>query len=183
MLAALRPLEGTISSVDADGPPERSLRIRLGGDGAVDLRMVTDGERASLDPRRYFRASRRWATLTPVLLDRHLKSTSGADRQAETETLIADACERDFGVRPRQLANGRHDVVADKHSAVTGAPSAYPSGRAPDWTKWRLPAALASRRLTHAVIAFDEPVAGPMLIGSGRFCGLGLCLPLFEGEV
>jgi CRISPR-associated protein Csb2 len=30
------------------------------------------------------------------------------------------------------------------------------------------------------VIEFAEPVAGPVLLGAGRFVGLGLCLPLRE---
>ena len=40
----------------------------------------------------------------------------------------------------------------------------------------------ASRRLVHAVIEFDTATAGPLLIGAGRFCGLGLCLPLGREE-
>lgn len=107
----------------------------------------------------------------PILLDRHLKAKDGQGVQAEIEGLVADACERVTGVRPMR-------VVADKHAAVRGAPSAYPSGGAPRWTGWRIPEALRSRRLTHAVIEFAEPVAGPVLIGAGRFCGLGLCLSL-----
>lgn len=183
ILAAFRPLEETVDSVEGEGRQERRLRLKMGRGGVIDLRMVMDSERASLDPRRYARASRLWATLTPLVLDRHLKSVSAGDRQAEMEALIADACERDFGVRPRRLADGRIDVVADKHAAVSGAPSAYPSGKSPRWTGWSLPPTLTSRHLTHAVIAFDEPVAGPMLIGAGRFCGLGLCLPLGDGDV
>ena len=30
----------------------------------------------------------------------------------------------------------------------------------------------------HAVIVFDEPVRGPVLIGAGRFRGYGLCRPM-----
>jgi CRISPR-associated protein Csb2 len=74
-------------------------------------------------------------------------------------------------------------VVADKHPAVEGIPSAYPSGKAPAWMRWRLPSALASRQLTHAVIRFAEPVAGPVILGAGRFVGLGLCLPLDDVEI
>jgi CRISPR-associated protein Csb2 len=38
-----------------------------------------------------------------------------------------------------------------------------------------LPESLASRQLTHAVLQFPEPVRGPVLLGVGRFAGLGLC--------
>lgn len=155
-----------------DGDHKRwVLSLKLGPHGTLDLALVLETELKSVDPRRYTRAARLWATVTPLVLDRHLKAGSGAAIQAEMETLVADACERSAGVRPAR-------VVANKHAAVSGVPSAYPSGKAPPWTGWRLPEHLGTRRLVHAVIAFDEPVPGPLLIGAGRFCGLGLCLPL-----
>jgi CRISPR-associated protein Csb2 len=33
----------------------------------------------------------------------------------------------------------------------------------------------------HAVIRFAEPVDGPVILGAGRFTGLGLCRPLSAG--
>jgi CRISPR-associated protein Csb2 len=73
-------------------------------------------------------------------------------------------------------------VVAGKYSAVEGAPSAYASGRAPRWTGWRLPQSLAGRQLTHAVLQFGQPVRGPVILGAGRFVGLGLCRALDPTE-
>jgi CRISPR-associated protein Csb2 len=160
----------------------RIARLTLGRYGELRIALSESPERPSLDPRRYARRSRIWATVTPLVLDRHLKGRSGEALQDEMEALIAEACERSVGVRPVR-------VVAGKHSAVTGAPSAYPSGKAPRWTGWRTPEALGSRRLVHAIIDFgvdaggvEREVAGPILIGAGRFCGLGLCLPLNGGN-
>ena len=34
------------------------------------------------------------------------------------------------------------------------------------------------RRHAHAIIVFDEPVCGPMLLGAGRYRGYGLCRPI-----
>lgn len=124
----------------------------------------------SLDPARYTEPARIFATLTPIVLDRHLKA-KGAERQDEIAAQIAAAC-RNIGL-PEPDA-----VLPDKHSALEGAPSAYPSGRAPAWMRWRLPASLASRQLTHAVLRFPQPVEGPVLLGAGRFVGLGLCRPI-----
>lgn len=124
----------------------------------------------SLDPARYIRSSSIWATVTPLVLDRHLKE-SGTKRQNEIEDQIRSACQNIKLPLPLQ-------VVADRHPAIEGVPSAYPSGKAPRWMRWRLPSAVASRQLTHAVIRFAEPVNGPIMIGAGRFTGLGLCLPL-----
>jgi len=37
-------------------------------------------------------------------------------------------------------------------------------------------------RHTHAILIFDRPVVGPVLLGAGRYRGYGLCRPL-EAEV
>jgi len=125
--------------------------------------------RRSLDPGLYLGPARRFATATPIVLDRHLKER-GAARVDEIRAMIESACER-IGL-PRPVA-----VVPDRHAAVEGAPSIRIEG-APAWTRWRSPAELASRQLTHAVLEFAEPVRGPVLLGAGRFCGLGLCRAL-----
>jgi CRISPR-associated protein Csb2 len=124
----------------------------------------------SLDPTLYFGPARYFATLTPIVLDRHLKE-EGEARRREIATLVASAC-GNIGLPHPQ------GVAADKHSAVEGAPSAYPSGKSPAWMHWRVPSSLASRPLTHAVVQFASPVAGPVILGAGRFLGLGLCRPL-----
>lgn len=133
-------------------------------------------KRRSLDPALYTAEATTFATVTPIVLDRHLKER-GEARQIEIAGQIATAC-RNAGL-PEP---GRDDIVPDKHSALEGAPSAYPSGNAPAWMRWKLPDALASRQLTHAVIRFPEPVRGPVLLGAGRFLGLGLCRPLDSTE-
>ncbi|MCL6609050.1 MAG: type I-U CRISPR-associated protein Cas5/Cas6 [Geminicoccaceae bacterium] len=125
--------------------------------------------RRSLDPGLYFGPARRFATVTPIVLDRHLRER-GAARIDEIRAMIESACER-IGL-PRPTA-----IVPDRHAALEGAPSIRIEG-APAWMRWRLPAELASRQLTHAVLEFAEPVRGPVLLGAGRFCGLGLCRAL-----
>lgn len=124
----------------------------------------------SLDPALYIRPAQTFATVTPIVFDRHLKS-KGAARQEEIATQIAAAC-RNVGL-PEPEA-----VVADKHSSIEGAPAAYPSAKSPPWMRWRQPPSLASRQLTHAVIRFAETVQGPAILGAGRFMGLGLCRPV-----
>jgi CRISPR-associated protein Csb2 len=139
----------------------RGLAFAVGG----------ETERRSLDPSRYVAAARRWASATPIVLDRHLKEAGNEAREAELASLIRRACVNAGLPEPVCIAAG-------KHSAIEGAPSAYPSGGEPRWMRWRLPDSLASRQLTHTLIEFDRPVRGPVLLGAGRFVGLGLCLPL-----
>lgn len=146
-----------------------------------------DAYRASLDANTWTAArlearskvdSSSWATVTPIVFDRHPKETWGAagsprvraEKQAaywrEVEAMIADACER-IGL-PRPV-----EVLATPASCFAGTPS---SGQMPrmhrkDGTQ---------KRQTHAAIRFEKPVIGPVLLGAGRYRGYGLCRPLRE---
>jgi CRISPR-associated protein Csb2 len=148
----------------------RELKLDCNG---LDLTFTPSGEgaRRSLEPAPYVAVAKTWATCTPMLLDRHLKAKGNAERDAEVAKLLRHACANIGLPEPARISAG-------KHSAVQGAPSAYPSGRAPRWAGWRLPESLASRQLMHAVLQFEEPVRGPVILGAGRFVGLGLCRAL-----
>ncbi|MBT9290787.1 type I-G CRISPR-associated protein Csb2 [Prosthecodimorpha staleyi] len=131
----------------------------------------------TLDPLSYTAPARVFATVTPIVLDRHLKATGAAKHDEIVQGIVA-AC-RNIGLPEPEMIETRWGprpaVVPEKHSAVVGAPSAWPSGGAPVWTRWRLPPSLASRPLTHAVLRFAEPIEGPVILGAGRHVGLGLC--------
>jgi CRISPR-associated protein Csb2 len=141
---------------------EKNLR------GALALAPAGGAPRKSLRPAAYVEAARVWATVTPIALDRHLKK-SGAARDAEARGLVAEACERIGLPRPDP-----DRIRIDKHSAIEGAPSVRVGG-GPHWTRWAPPPFLKSRTLAHAVIDFGEPARGPVILGAGRFAGLGLC--------
>ena len=126
-----------------------------------------DGTRKrSLSSEPYLEPSRIWASATPIVLERHLKRKD----DTEIRELVASACENAGLPRP-----GPDRVRVGKHSAVEGMPPARPLAGEPPWTRWKAPKSLASRQLVHAVIDFGEDVCGPVLLGAGRFTGLGLC--------
>ncbi len=129
----------------------------------------------SLDPGRYLRPARIWASATPVLLDKHLKASPPPERSAEAEALVRAACGR------AGLPDPVH-VALTKHAAIRGAPPARPAGGNPRWTGWARRKSFGARAFVHARLVFDAPVAGPVLIGAGRFHGLGLFLPMPEGR-
>ena len=120
----------------------------------------------SLEPGPYLQPARVWASLTPIVLDRHLKRYD----EGRVRELIARSCTNIGLPRPDPGC-----IQAGKHSAVEGAPPAWPRPDAPPWTRWRVPDPLATRLLIHAVIDFGRAVAGPVMLGAGRFSGLGLC--------
>lgn len=144
--------------------------LKLGERGVWAVTQSEYPSRRSLQARRYTKASRRWASVTPVALDRYPKA-KGEAWDAEVQAIIRQSCENIGLPAPAR-------VRVAKHSSVQGAPSAAPSGNAPAWTGWTLAGALTNRVLLHVDLEFAEPVAGPVLLGAGRFLGLGLCLAM-----
>lgn len=153
------------------GGEKEMMRLRHFG---LRLSPTFEPLRESLNSSVYTREAQTFATVTPIVLDRHLKG-KGSERDEEIVAQIKTAC-RNIGLPEPQR------VIPDKHSAIEGAVSAYPSGNSPEWTRWQVPKSLASRALTHAVISFAEPIGGPVILGAGRFVGLGLCRPLGYAE-
>lgn len=102
-----------------------------------------------------------WATVTPLVFDRHPKAKDKAQYQLETAAMIAEACTRIGLPKPRE-------VIVTAVSAHLGVPPAFafPRLQRKDGSE---------RRHTHAILVFDEPVRGPVLLGAGRYRGYGAC--------
>jgi CRISPR-associated protein Csb2 len=152
-----------------------TVQLRLGALGVIQLRLLDAPDQhrlRSLQPRRYMGQRHRWCTVTPIALDRHPK---GAEQQLQAAEIVAQCCVRIGLPRPA-------NVLVHKHSAIIGAPSAWPAGGAPRWAGWTRPESLAGRPLIHATLQFQQPVQGPIMLGAGRFFGLGLCLPVGRGD-
>ncbi len=134
--------------------------LTLGRFGTWRLAHDPAPELASLRPGRYLRAARRFASVTPILLPRHMKARRG-DRAEEQ---IAVACRQQGLGEPALIEAGPHPFLRG---------TSYASKRL-----WSLSPRLETRSLTHARITFEEPLRGPLLLGAGRHFGLGLMLPL-----
>jgi len=105
-----------------------------------------------------------WSTATPVAFDRHPKAKDRGQYQREVAEMIAAACTAVGLPRPRE-------VIVTPVSAHLGVPPAhvFPRLARKDGSE---------RRHAHAILVFDEPVVGPVLIGAGRYRGYGLCRPV-----
>jgi CRISPR-associated protein Csb2 len=108
-----------------------------------------------------------WSTVTPIAFDHHPKSKAKAAYLDEVAAMIALGCTRIGLPEPRE-------VVVTPVSAHLGVPPAheFPRLHRKDGSQ---------RRHTHAIITFDQPVCGPILLGAGRYRGYGLCRPLTAG--
>lgn len=116
----------------------------------------------ALQNRPWTRPVRQWASVTPVVFDRHPK---GSDRERQAENMVADACQR-IGL-PRPTAVVLTDVSL--HLGVPHRRAFPPLIRKSDQGRMHH---------THVVLTFAQCVRGPVLIGAGRFRGYGLCRPL-----
>ncbi len=107
-----------------------------------------------------------WSTVTPIVFDRHPKAKDRRRLQEETAATIAVACTRIGLPAPRE-------VIVTQLSAHLGVPPAFafPRLRRKDGSE---------RRHSHAILIFDQPVCGPLLIGAGRYRGYGVCRAMGE---
>lgn len=158
-------LSSFLHEVDSGLPRRTRLFDGQWFECAVELE-TRESPPASLRVSPWVRLSRTWASVTPVVLDRHY---DGADKWARAAEDVKDACERIGLPRPRE-------VLLHPVSLFEGVPHArefLPMVRKSDGGR---------RHHSHAVIVFDEPVRGPVLVGAGRFRGYGLCRPADQGR-
>lgn len=156
----------------AAGRWERSgLRLVLGRAGVAQLEPVLGGDPpGALDPATWTCPSRRWASVTPVALDHNpgdlfardpLVAAQAVRRAQET---VANACERIGLPRPAS-------VQVMSRSLFAGAPAA------PRFMPFPRKGRGFKRLCVHVALRFDEPVCGPVVLGVGRYFGIGLCRP------
>lgn len=148
-----------------------NLTLASGTLPPVIIRRVDMSAKTALDPKRWCRPSKRFVTATPIALDKHpgkLRSNQdGTARKAalEAQQNISDACLRVVGARP-------FSVEVSLTPLLTGAQHVR------DFLPWPGRPGRTPRVRVHADIRFEAPVTGPLLLGAGRYFGLGLCLPV-----
>jgi CRISPR-associated protein Csb2 len=146
-------------------------------------RIVDSQDGASLSSLTWTRPSKRWSTVTPIVLDRHpghlfgraarTEAQLAAKERAkqEAEASVIAACRRNGLPEP-------FEVSLSRFSSVVGVPPSHqfrPPLRGHQARRWHI----------HATLRFSETVAGPVLLGAGRYFGYGLCRPIadeFYGE-
>lgn len=160
-------------------------RWELAVDGAVDtpwLRLLLAGGfewfvrrneaplLTGLKSSTWCRRARHWVSITPVALDRNPGNLRSRDRLVrdaafeEARKIIIAACSFQGLPAPK--------VELSFASLVTGSAPVSAFDPFPREVN-RL-----QRVRVHAELLFDEPVRGPLLLGAGRFFGLGLFRPM-----
>ena len=144
--------------------PERTEQLR----GPVVLsRLRHDGVTDC-----YTKASRTWASFTPVILpghdDRKPEKTRKLIRKALSQSGIDQPCEFEWSAFSHFAKSySAHKYVRDEQAKDGRHPVGYIR-----------PGHLLELSLVHLRLTFEQPVPGPMTIGAGRHCGFGLMVGL-----
>jgi CRISPR-associated protein Csb2 len=164
-------LPGNLSREDRRGVQEAIGRIReikLGRLGVWNVKAMTALSPApSLQAQTwtaYPKGATMWSTITPIAFDHHPHSKKKADYLTNVAKMIEECCSYTGLPKPTK-------IIPTPVSAHIGAPPAHAFPRLQ-----RKEGGL--RRHTHALLIFDEPVCGPVILGAGRYRGYGVCRPI-----
>lgn len=122
--------------------------------------IVGDPPRSTLDSQTWSRPARVWRSATPVLFDLFPKQKLGLTAQ----DIIAASCQH-IGLPPPV------EISIARYSPLTGVEPA-------DKFLLRRRQEDGGRYAAHLTLTFDRPVRGPVLLGAGRYFGLGLMRPM-----
>ncbi|MCY4318570.1 MAG: type I-U CRISPR-associated protein Csb2 [Alphaproteobacteria bacterium] len=141
-------------------------------DGVVVCELLRAGDEDAMVGR-YLRKGRRWRSVTPLALPTAQRGrTASVRRGGDTKS---------GGERAEDEMRAAGAVVqALRHAGIRAKPAEVRVQREPFQRKGERAEAFAAdtrfarEALWHAEIVFAEPVAGPLLLGDGRYLGLGL---------
>lgn len=150
---------------------EHAGRLRVGAREVILQRGEGVDSIDTLRASRWCKAASTWATVTPIALDRwpgEMRARDPARRAtafARAEELVAQSCVH-IGLPVPS------DIEVRPDAFVSGVPPAH------QFPAFRTPNGGPQRALVHALVRFEGPVTGPVLLGAGRYLGQGLCVPL-----
>lgn len=153
---------------DEDTP---RIKVNVGAAGDLWLERVEWGTvQASLRPQVWCGPATVWSSITPVALDRN----PGDLRARNPVELAAAVTEAEASLRRACVRIGLPEPV--RVDILPAAPWAG-AAKARSYPPYPGTVGRIQRVLTHARIEFECPVHGPVILGAGRFAGLGLCRP------
>lgn len=155
--------------------PQDRCRLTLGGGQVVDLqRKQPPFELSTLRSGTWSRSSSNWISATPIALPKNPgRLTTGSPAARAKAWAMAEE-----QVRQSCMHVGLPEPAAVAVSLDPLIPGARPAGQYPAFVQGTRRGDGVRRRLMHAAVRFDQDVRGPLVLGSGRFLGLGLMRPV-----
>ena len=139
---------------------ERGLHIPGIGDWKLEP-VEWEAKNSTLRMESWTRAAREWSTVTPILLDRFPKK-----KGPTVEEILASACRRIGLPAPEAIEHGPYSRL----QGVPPVPAFRLHRKSEEKPRWGV----------HATLRFAVRVQGPVLLGAGRYFGLGLMRPEME---
>ncbi len=141
------------------------LQVMAGTLGAVSLSRIPplDAQRRAwaLRPERWTEPARTWCTALPMVFDRYLKRKDDSEAAAR-----------------RTVVNSGYP--APQHIVLARRPLAPGALDLAPQDTIRRPGEKGFKPYRHAILRFPDPVEGPVVVGSMRHYGLGLCFPMSD---
>ena len=164
VVAAVEAWEASECRDDEETPV---LSLRLGSLGVLALERVAGSQPGrSLRHTTWAEPAERWASVTPIALDRFPGKLTSRDPKAtaEAQAIIRQSCVYAGLPEPDSVTIRWKSPVRKAPAAADFPPYPGIPGR-------------QARFCVHALITFAKPVAGPVLLGAGRHEGMGLMRP------
>jgi CRISPR-associated protein Csb2 len=147
------------------------LALTMGRSGVLELERVEwAAVQTSLRPGTWCQGARIWHTATPVALDQN----PGDLRSRDPNKLASAVAEATESLRRACIRIGLPEPASVE---ILPAPALAGAAKAKHYPPYPEQSGRTRRVLTHARLEFAEPVRGPLLLGAGRYHGLGLFRP------
>ena len=159
---------------------DRRPTLRL-ADGSVKVRLtrlLATAEVQTLQSQVWSREALRWVSVSPIALPKHpgrlSEGTAAARAKAwqSAEEAVVVSCEHVGLPAPVSIHLSLSPLIRGARH-VRDCPPFQRKGKQGE---------VVRRQLVHAALTFDEPIRGPLMLGAGRFAGLGLMRPISEPE-
>lgn len=149
-------------ALDAEG----RIKLKLGPVGVWTIEPVGALlSQRTLQAETWTRPSTVWASATPIVMDLRQNRRRG-DPDGWARSQVRAMCVRIGLPEPAYVSVGHVSHLSGAPPARSFRPIRRKDG--------------STRRMVHTRIEFDEPVRGPIILGSGRYRGYGVCRPLHD---
>lgn len=179
MLPASLPEDAALAAYRAIGTweqaePRGRCRLMLGGGQIIDLhRRQPPFELSTLRTGTWSKPSSEWISATPIALPKNPGRLTSGSSAARAKAWVA----AEEQVRQSCVHVGLPEPASVAVSLDPLIPGARPAGDYPAFVQGARRGDGVRRRFVHAAVRFDRDVGGPLVLGSGRFLGLGLMRP------
>lgn len=143
--------------------PEEHVHLRVPGLAKPVTLVYAPSETRprAATPESWSAPSRQWVTATPIVLDRFPKVRGSCSYDDPATNEVRRSCVLAGLPEPAR-------VTVSRHPMTPGAVALTPRD---------LPSRARGRLFCHARLEFDRPLRGPLLVGAGRYFGVGLLAP------